>query len=284
MSSPLFDLGAEPDAQALPPIEAADRATLRVSGPVYCIPCDMVPEPAHSDPVWLRAVYRVLEVTFAAVVLALSLPLLLLAALLIRAESPGPALFKHTRVGRSRRVLGAELKGRTDVVAPDGQFEDDRWYFVPTTFRLIKFRSMYIDAWQRFPEMFDVKYASHDEFLNALQKTKDDPRITRVGAVLRKLTIDELPNMWSVITGDIRLVGPRPEGLPFMPYYLPHEMVKFTVAPGVTGYQQTRGRANLTKGQTIECDLQYVHERCVAVDLRVVALTVWMVLLRRGAF
>lgn len=275
---------AQEDGQPLSEHDAADRATSRRFGAVYAIPCDAVAEPSRHDPAWLRLAYRAMEIFIALVVLLLSLPVLLVQALLIRLDSPGPVLFRQTRVGRSRRVLGRDLKGRTDLVPPVGHFEDDRWYYVPTTFRFLKFRTMYIDSWSRYPAMYDKQFPSHEAFRASPLKTENDPRITRIGSILRRLTVDELPNMWNVLTGDVRLVGPRPETPCHLPNYKPDEMVKFTVHPGITGYQQTRGRGNLNKGESIDCDLLYVKERCVAVDLRLLALTFWLVIVRRGAF
>jgi lipopolysaccharide/colanic/teichoic acid biosynthesis glycosyltransferase len=142
---------------------------------------------------------------------------------------------------------------------------------------------MYQDAAERFPERYSYKF-SQEEFHKRYFKEENDPRITRVGRVLRRITIDELPNFWSVLVGDMRLVGPRPEIPQLLCYYAPEEMYKFSIKPGITGLAQINGRGNLNLGDTIGWDLQYVRTRNVWLDVRVVFKTLWLVLARRGAF
>lgn len=110
------------------------------------------------------------------------------------------------------------------------------------------------------------------------------PRVTRVGRLLRKLSIDELPNLWSVVKGDMALVGPRPEAPEVLQYYTPEEMVKFTLKPGITGLAQIRGRGLLDWGETIALDLEYLQNRSVLLDLKIIILTILRVITRHGAF
>ena len=113
---------------------------------------------------------------------------------------------------------------------------------------------------------------------------QNDPRVTRVGGFLRRLSLDELPNLWSVVIGDMSLVGPRPEAPEVLQYYTPEEMRKFTLRPGITGLAQISGRGLLNWGETLALDLQYVRTRSVTLDLKIILLTIRRVLTRHGAF
>jgi lipopolysaccharide/colanic/teichoic acid biosynthesis glycosyltransferase len=111
-----------------------------------------------------------------------------------------------------------------------------------------------------------------------------DPRVTRVGQLLRRTTLDELPNLWCVLAGTMRLVGPRPELPVLTQNYSPAEMYKFSVKPGVTGLAQINGRGLLSLGETLAWDLRYVQTRTVWLDLKILGMTAWHVIGRRGAF
>lgn len=249
--------------------------------PLYAIEVIDDPEP---DPALLRGLYRAAEFAAAFVALILTAPVMLVIAVLIKLDSPGPVLFFHTRVGRSRIARGSELIGRTDIRPESGEFDPGKRYWVPTTMRFVKFRTMYRDAAQRFPDLYRFNFRTREEFLHAYYKVEDDPRVTRIGKKLRQLTLDELPNFWIVLTGKAGLVGPRPEGPYFVPYYTAEEMRKFTVRSGITGLAQINGRGNITIGDHLYWDLRYVRERSVALDVKVVLRTLWLVLSRRGAF
>ncbi len=228
---------------------------------------------------WL---YRISEVLCAAIGLVVALPVMLAIAIIIRLDSPGPALFFHTRPAQSRRVRGRELEGRGDLYPPPGGYDPDAEYWVPAYFKLVKFRTMYRDARTRFPEHFPDAYAQQD-FRTKFPHVENDPRITRVGRVLRKYSLDELPNLWSVVVGDIRLVGPRPELLQVLQYHTPEEMVRFTCKPGITGLAQISGRKMLSWGETLALDLQYVRTRTIALDLKIIFLTIREVITAHGA-
>jgi lipopolysaccharide/colanic/teichoic acid biosynthesis glycosyltransferase len=141
---------------------------------------------------------------------------------------------------------------------------------------------MYSDARQRFPELFSYNYGPGELHLR-LTADVNHPRLTRVGRVLRKLSLDELPNLWCVLCGHIRLVGPRPEAPEFVQHYTPEEMYKFAVKPGITGLFQTNGRGLLTWGEQLAWDLQYVRTRSVWLDLKIIAWTLKLVIKRHGA-
>jgi lipopolysaccharide/colanic/teichoic acid biosynthesis glycosyltransferase len=233
---------------------------------------------------WLaEAIYRGSEIMAALFGLVAGLPLLLILAAMIRCDSPGSVFFLHQRPGRSRIMRGRELKGRADLHPPPGGFDPDRLYYVPSYFTLVKFRTMYSDARTRFPDFYAYKYTP-DEFHRQYPTIRHDPRVTRVGRVLRKLSVDELPNLWSVLAGDLRLVGPRPEAPEVLRYYSPEEMYKFAYKPGITGLAQISGRGLLNWGETIGWDLQYLRTRSVGLDLKIILMTLMRVSTRHGAF
>jgi lipopolysaccharide/colanic/teichoic acid biosynthesis glycosyltransferase len=142
---------------------------------------------------------------------------------------------------------------------------------------------MYHDARSRFSQYYVYEFAP-GEFHRQCFKRRHDPRVTRVGRVLRKLSIDELPNLWSVVIGDMRLVGPRPELPDVLRYYTPEEMYKFAYKPGVTGLAQVNGRGFLNWGETLAWDLEYVRTRSIVLDLKIILLTLKRVIAGRGAF
>ncbi len=197
---------------------------------------------------------RILDITVATVVLLVSLPVLLVIAVLIRASSPGPVLFRQTRVGRAG--------------AP---------------FRMLKFRTM-TDGCDDSAHRDYVRrlLAGDAEAQDGLYKLVDDPRVTRVGAILRRLSLDELPQLINVLKGDMTLVGPRP-ALPFEAELFPDWATpRYLVAPGVTGLWQVSGRNRLTMLQGLKLDVAYVEQRTFGVDLRILIRTVPAVL-GRGA-
>jgi lipopolysaccharide/colanic/teichoic acid biosynthesis glycosyltransferase len=233
---------------------------------------------------WLaEALYRGFEILVALTGLVLGLPLMLIVAAVIRCDSPGPVLFFHRRPGRSMSVRGRDLKGRTDLYPPPDGFDADSLYYVPSYFTLVKFRTMFSDARIRFPQFYAHNYAP-EEFHRHYPTIRHDPRVTRVGRVLRMTSVDELPNLWSVLVGDLRLVGPRPEHPDVLQYYTPEEMHKFAYKPGITGLAQVNGRGLLNWGETLTWDLQYVRTRSVGLDLKIILMTLKRVITRHGAF
>jgi lipopolysaccharide/colanic/teichoic acid biosynthesis glycosyltransferase len=244
--------------------------------------------PGQSEPALLRlagGIYRGAEILAAFTALVLSSPILLVIAILIRIDSPGPAIFRHRRAGQSELRAGHELAGRTDLKAQGGDFDPDKMYYVPTEFSFPKFRTMYRDAAEKYPEYYWWNYDLTQEQLSQMYyKLEEDPRITKLGKWLRKTTLDELPNLWSVVKCDIRLVGPRPEAFELLHNYTEEQLLKFTVKPGVTCLSKIYGRGSLSFKEQVAWDLEYVKTRSLGLDLKILALTFLQVVRGRGAF
>jgi lipopolysaccharide/colanic/teichoic acid biosynthesis glycosyltransferase len=174
------------------------------------------------------------------------------AALAVKLDSPGPVLFQQVRLGERRKP-----------------------------FVLYKFRGMYVDARQRWPELYDYDGMSEDEVAGLRFHQDRDPRVTRVGRVLRRTSIDELPNLVNVLRGDMHLVGPRPEIPELAPYYTGDAARVFEVKPGVTSLAKATGRDSLTFAETVALELDYLQRRCLALDLEILASTAVTVLAQR---
>lgn len=193
---------------------------------------------------------RYLDVVFASVALLMISPVLVAAAVAVRISSPGPAFYLSERIG---------LNG--------------------STFRMIKFRSMYVES----DSLANKLIALHGG--NAMYfKIKDDPRVTPVGRVLRKFSIDELPQFFNVLRGDMSVVGPRPQVRREVDAYDDLMIRRLSVKPGVTGLWQVSGRSDLSIEDSIRLDLSYVENWSMAQDLHIIAKTVPAVLRSSGAY
>ncbi len=206
--------------------------------------------PRYSGPPsWL--VKNIFDRMFALLIVAFLAPVLLAITLAIRVTSPGPVLFKQTRVGR------------------DGH-----------TFTMYKFRSMVADAETRLDELAD-----RDVGAGVLFKMYDDPRVTRVGKFIRRYSLDELPpQLFNVVSGDMSLVGPRPPLESEVARYGKDGMRRrLFVKPGLTGLWQVSGRSNLSWEESVRADLRYVENWTFAMDLSILCRTVGAVLRGNGA-
>lgn len=188
----------------------------------------------------------------AAIGLLAILPLLATLAIAVRLDSRGPAFFRQTRIGRNGR---------------------------PFTFW--KFRGMFVDARERFPHLYDYRYSA-DELQTLRFHPDHDPRVTRVGRFIRRTSLDELPNLVNVVLGDMSLVGPRPEIPELIPYYGEHAATVLSVKPGITSLAKLVGRDNISFAETLELDVEYVRERSLALDFRILFGTVWMIVTGRN--
>jgi lipopolysaccharide/colanic/teichoic acid biosynthesis glycosyltransferase len=264
------------------------RATAPAADPPHTIGAIAVPPRGRLAHLFIRAI----DVTVAGTVLLLTAPLLFVIAILVKLDSPGPVLFRHVRIGENRRRRDVPYTG------PHKRGED----LFGKPFTLYKFRSMYADARERFPELYAYEYDPeelHSMPIKVLVSTKnpaqgegvqpaagllDDPRLTRVGRFLRRTSLDELPNFINVLRGDMHLVGPRPDIVENIRYYEKQHLVKLDVRPGVTGLAQVQGRGNLSFHDTNEWDVEYVKNRSVWLDLKILLKTLWVSVRGDGAF
>lgn len=189
----------------------------------------------------LSKVRSMLEAILAAILLITLLPLFLLIILLIRLDSPGPAIFRQTRLGQDLR---------------------------PFTF--LKFRTMYHDAQQRFPELYNYTTSTTAEG-NFFFKQRNDPRVTRMGRWLRRTGLDELPNLINVIKCDCGFVGPRPDIPEMLSNYSASQRIRFSVPPGLFCLAHIMGASGLTFNETAELDAEYALRRSLWLDLRILA-------------
>ncbi|WP_460869200.1 sugar transferase [Rhodococcus aerolatus] len=216
--------------------------------PVSGMPLMRVSAPYFSGP--RKVAKTAVDVVVAGLALLALSPVLLAIALAVRLDSPGPALFLQERVGKDGR-----------------------------TFRVVKFRTMVVDAEARLAAL-----AADNQAGGVLFKLRRDPRVTRVGAVLRRYSVDELPQLLNVLTGSMSLVGPRPP--------LPSEVARYEsavgrrllVTPGMTGLWQVSGRSDLSWEESVRLDLRYVENWSLALDATILWKTVAAVVRRDGAY
>lgn len=226
-----------------------DMAFLRLSMENFGgMPLLSLKEPV-LDP-FQRVVKRVFDVVLALLLLIAALPLMALIALAIKRDSPGPVLFRQTRVGEGGRL-----------------------------FTMLKFRTMVEGA-----ETLQEAVNQVDEDGHILHKRADDPRITRVGRWLRRTSLDELPQLFNILRGEMSLVGPRPEMPWLVEKYEAWQRKRFEVPQGLTGWWQINGRADRPMHLHTEDDLYYIRNYSVWLDLKILWKTVQAVLLRRGAY
>lgn len=207
--------------------------------------------PLHEEPIPEFGLFtkRVVDLALAAGVLVSLAPVLALIAVLIRIDSPGPALYRAARVGK---------KGRA--------------------FIFCKFRTMVVDADNAKDCLRD-----RNERNGPLFKVTADPRITKVGRFLRRYSLDELPQLWNVIRGDMSLVGPRPHPLDDYQRYALQHLRRLDVTPGITGLWQVTARGDPSFYKNMELDLEYIERWSLWLDIKILALTAKAVLTGTGA-
>jgi len=198
---------------------------------------------------WRRFVKRATDLGLTSLGLLVISPLLGLVALLIKLEDGGPVIFRQKRIGI------------------DG-----------TTFTMYKFRSMHVDAESKLAQL-----RAENPDIGVMFKMEDDPRITRVGRFLRRFSLDELPQLFNVIAGEMSLVGPRPPLQSEVEVYENHARRRLLVTPGLTGLWQVSGRSLLSWEETVRLDLRYVENWTLSMDLHILWKTVSAVLRRHGA-
>lgn len=198
---------------------------------------------------------RIFDVLFSLLALAICSPLFVIIALAIRFTSKGKVIFTQDRIGRGGR-----------------------------TFKCLKFRTMYPDAEKRLKMIFERHPQLKLEW-EKQHKLKNDPRITRVGAFLRKTSLDELPQFWNVLKGDLSVVGPRP--------VVHEEIVKhygmkaakiLSIRPGITGMWQVSGRSDTSYSTRIKLDEKYVDNHSISLDLKLILRTIPKIVKTQGAY
>ena len=199
---------------------------------------------------WRRAAKRAMDLVGSSFLLLLLLPVMAVSAAAIRLSSPGPAIFVQVRVGRNGEP-----------------------------FRMLKFRSMRMNA---HADRVDVAHLN--EASGPLFKIREDPRLTRVGKALRRLSIDELPQLFNVLRGDMSLVGPRPPLPEEYSTYGPLQRQRLAVKPGITCIWQVSGRSDLDFDTWVELDLEYIASWSLLLDVKILLRTIPAVFSGRGAY
>ncbi|MBI3913843.1 MAG: sugar transferase [Chloroflexi bacterium] len=205
-------------------------------------------EPAISG--FPRFVKRLVDLAVSLVGIVLTAPLMLLIAVVVKLDSPGPILFRQQRVGENGKL-----------------------------FWMLKFRTMFVGA-----DTQNEKYTRNSEDAKIVQKSHDDPRVTRVGRLLRRASLDELPQLFNVLAGNMSLVGPRPELPGLVEKYDPWQYQRFVVPQGMTGWWQVNGRSDKPMYLHTEDDLHYVRNYSLWFDLQILWKTIAVVLRGKGAF
>lgn len=209
-----------------------------------------VPEMRKPRVMYLMA-KRVMDFILSFIGLVLLTPLFLIVSVLIKLEDPkGSVFFYQTRIGKDEKP-----------------------------FRMYKFRSMVSNAEELLEELLD-----QNEISGAMFKMKEDPRITKIGKLIRRTSIDELPQLWNVIRGDMSLVGPRPALPREVNQYTSYDKLRLRVIPGCTGLWQVSGRNNLGFHEMLELDLEYIERRNLWLDVKVLLRTVKIIVFPNSAY
>ncbi len=197
-----------------------------------------------------KQIKRLMDVLLSTVALIVLLPVFLVTAIAIKCEDNGPIFFAQQRAGKDMKP-----------------------------FYMYKFRSMYVNAEERMNEMMKDNEQTGHAF-----KIKNDPRITKIGKVIRRLSIDELPQLINIIKGDMSIVGPRPILMFQMEECSPYERQRLVVQPGLTCYWQIGGRAGIKWEEWVELDLDYIENMSLWTDIKMIAKTIPAVLCGDGAY
>lgn len=216
---------------------------------------------------------RIMDVIVAFGLLVLFFPLMLLITLVITVFSPGPVFFSQERVGVKRSAHGG------------------RPYWKKTVFQCIKFRTMHVNTDSSLHRSYIQALIDDDhETMVKLQgkvteihKLLQDPRVTRPGKLLRKLSLDELPQLWNVLRGDMSIVGPRP-AIPYeVEMYKSWHLLRLGAQPGITGLQQVVARSTASFDKQVELDLEYINHQSIWLDFRIMLKTPFVIISTKGA-
>lgn len=198
---------------------------------------------------------RAFDIIFSSLVLLIGLPVFMIIALIIRFSSKGSVVYSHQRIGRGGKP-----------------------------FRCYKFRSMYPDADKKLEELLKADPALKHEW-DTTHKLRNDPRVTPIGAFLRKTSLDEIPQFWNVLIGDLSIVGPRPVvQAEIDKFYGSRAQKILSIRPGLTGIWQVSGRNDTSYENRVEMDESYIQQRSFIFDLKLIALTVPRMIFSKGAY
>lgn len=203
-----------------------------------------------SEKTAYNIIKRFLDIFISVIGLIVLLPIFLILGIIIRIDSPGPILFAHRRIGKN----GKEIK-------------------------ILKFRTMYRDAEEMIKNFNEEQMKEYKENY----KLKEDPRITKIGNILRKTSLDELPQILNIIKGDLSIVGPRPVVESELEKYGKNKDKFLSVTPGLTGYWQANGRSTTTYEQRMNMELYYVENRSLWMDIKIFFKTFISVVKKEGA-
>ncbi|WP_434738293.1 sugar transferase [Paenibacillus lautus] len=205
----------------------------------------------QKSKVLYHVIKRAMDLIFAIIGLVMLIPVFIIVSVSIKLEDPkGSVFFCQTRIGKDEKP-----------------------------FRMYKFRSMVSNA-----EELLEKLLEQNEISGAMFKMKEDPRITNIGKFIRKTSIDELPQLWNVVRGEMSLVGPRPALPREVNQYSTFEKLRLQVTPGCTGLWQVSGRNNLSFQEMLKLDLEYIQQRNLWLDVKLILRTVKIILLPNAAY
>lgn len=194
---------------------------------------------------------RIVDLVGGAIGLVVATPIMLGVAIAMKKEEPnGPIIFSQTRVGKNGK-----------------------------TFRIYKIRSMCIDAEAKLETLL-----AKNEVQGAMFKMKNDPRVTKIGKFIRKTSIDELPQLWNVVKGEMSLVGPRPPLPREVKTYSSYDKQRLLVKPGCTGLWQTSGRNDVHFKDMVALDVAYIQNMSIANELKIIFKTIWIMIRPNGAY
>ncbi|MCW3796981.1 sugar transferase [Sphingomonas sp. BN140010] len=241
MLPPSPPVAREPEARRSD-IGSAGLFRLVREEPLVELPAQLLPVAANG--LYPLLVKRALDIVIASVALLLLWPVMVATALIIRLSGPGPIVFSHQRLGHGGKV-----------------------------FPCLKFRTMRQDADRVLQEVLSSSPELMEEW-KARRKLRNDPRILPVGGVLRRYSLDELPQLFNVLRGDMSLIGPRPLATDEAGYYANSFPLYCMVKPGITGLWQVSGRNDVSYRQRVELDCQYVRTHCLRIDLLILLRTI----------
>lgn len=197
-----------------------------------------------------RFLKRMMDVVIAAIVLIITLPLMIIVAVVIRVDNPGPVIIRHERVGKDY-----------------------------TQFLLYKFRTMFLGTKEEIHQVLGI-----NPIKNAMLKNPDDPRVTKNGKFLRRWSLDELPQLCNILSGEMSLVGPRPEETWIVDQYNDEQRQRLSMKPGLTGPMQVSGRGSLDMEARLDLELEYIDNYSIWKDIKILLKTIPAVISGKGAY